>query len=112
MKNVLEGGAIGGVASLFFKGLKTLKRGKQLDGSAAAEELYKDSIRDLEEEAITAGLVTETGRKLSAKVKELLPNAHMRARSLSGETPLDDLTPTSAREVDPNSPLPRVPECD
>lgn len=112
MKNVLEGGAIGGVASLFFKGLKTLKRGKQLDGSAAAEELYKESIRDLEEEAITAGLVTETGRKLSAKVKELLPNAHLRARSLSGETPLDDLTPASVREVDPNSPLPRAPECD
>lgn len=112
MKNVLEGGAIGGIASVFLKGLKTLKRGKKLDGSTAAEELYNESIRDLEKEAIDAGLLTESGLKLSAKVKELLPEARLRVRSRTGETPLDDLTPANVKEVDPTNPLPRAPDCD
>ena len=64
-KNVLEGAAIGGIVGgsigLFVKGLKQLKAARAVDGSEASLQRLEAATKEVEEEAINAGVASRDG---------------------------------------------------
>ena len=110
MKNVLEGGALAGVAGALIKGVKTLKKGRKLDGSEDALDEYTKSADELKEALIESGIATRQGIEIEMNLKNKLPNALRRVRDQLNNTKLDQQG-GGRTEVDADSALPKYPDC-
>jgi len=110
MKNVLEGGALAGVAGALIKGVKTLKKGRKLDGSEDALDEYTKSADELKEALIESGIATRQGIEIEMNLKNKLPNALRRVRDQLNNTKLDQQG-GGRTEVDTDSALPKYPDC-
>jgi len=110
MKNVLEGGALAGVAEALIKGVKTLKKGRKLDGSEDALDEYTKSADELKEALIESGIATRQGIEIEMNLKNKLPSALRRVRDQLNNTKLDQQG-GGRTEVDADSALPKYPDC-
>jgi len=110
MKNVLEGGALAGVAGALVKGVKTLKKGRKLDGSEDALDEYTKSADELKEALIESGIATRQGIEIEMNLKNKLPSALRRVRDQLNNTKLDQQG-GGRTEVDTDSALPKYPDC-
>ena len=110
MKNVLEGGALAGVAGALIKGVKTLKKGRKLDGSEDALDEYTKSADELKEALIESGIATRQGIEIEMNLKNKLPSALRRVRDQLNNTKLDQQG-GGRTEVDADSALPKYPDC-
>lgn len=110
MKNVLEGGALAGVAGALIKGVKTLKKGRNLDGSEDALDEYTKSANELKESLIESGIATRQGIEIEMNLKNKLPSALRRVRDQLNNTKLDQQG-GGRTEVDVDSALPKYPDC-
>jgi hypothetical protein len=110
MKNVLEGGALAGVAGALIKGVKTLKKGRKLDGSEDALDEYTKSADELKEALIESGIATRQGIEIEMNLKNKLPSALRRVRDQLNNTKLDQQG-GGRTEVDTDSALPKYPDC-
>lgn len=110
MKNVLEGGALAGVAGALVKGVKTLKKGRKLDGSEDALDEYTKSADELKEALIESGIATRQGIEIEMNLKNKLPSALRRVRDQLNNTKLDQQG-GGRTEVDADSALPKYPDC-
>ena len=73
IKNVIEGGAIGGVVGgLVWTGAKLLKSLKNFDGTPEAAQKLKTAKEEHDEALVTSGVETKQGQELSQKVEKEL----------------------------------------
>ncbi len=110
MKNVLEGGALAGVAGTLIKGVKTLKKGRKLDGSEDALNDYTKSANELKETLIESGIATRQGLDIEMNLKNKLPSALRRVKDQINNTNLDQQG-GGRTEMDADSALPKYPDC-
>jgi len=110
MKNVLEGGALAGVAGALIKGVKTLKKGRKLDGSEDALNEFTQSANELTDTLIESGIATRKGIEIEMNLKKTFPNALRRVQDQLNNTHLDQQG-GGRTEVDTESALPKYPDC-
>ncbi len=110
MKNVLEGGALAGVAGTLIKGVKTLKKGRKLDGSEDALNEFTQSANELKDTLIESGIATRKGIEIEMNLKKTFPNALRRVQDQLNNTRLDQQG-GGRTEVDTDSALPNYPDC-
>ena len=110
MKNVLEGGALAGVAGVLIKGAKTLKKGRKLDGSDEALSEYTSSASELKDALIENGIATKEGIEMKMNVDKLLPNATRRVLNQMRSSKIDQQG-GGRTELDPTDTLPNRPDC-
>lgn len=114
MKNMLEGGVIGGVTDVLIKGVKLLKKGKNLNGSEEALSEYTQTADELIDELVNNGIATREGIEMAREIPDLIEAANRRVRTELG-TEVDpvrvDQQGTTRTELDPESPIPNHPDC-
>lgn len=114
LKNMLEGGVIGGVTDVLLKSVKLLKKGKKLDGSEEALAEYTQTADELIDELVNNGIATREGIELTQELPELIEAANRRVRTELG-TEVDpvgvDQQGATRTELDPESPIPNHPDC-
>jgi len=110
MKNVLEGGALAGIAGVLIKGAKTLKKGRKLDGSAEALSEYTSSASELQKSLIENGITTKEGIEIRMNVEKLLPNATRKVLNEMNDIKIDQHV-GGRTELDPTDTLPNRPDC-
>lgn len=110
MKNVIEGGAIGGVGAALIKGVKALKKGKRMNGSPEALNEFNEAAGELQEAMIENGMASKEGLEIEKNLKNLLPGA---LRKIKNELNDSKTNQQGGRrtELDPNKPLPNYPDC-
>lgn len=110
MKNALEGGALGALADVLIKGVKTVKKGKKVDGSPEAKAALVQAQNELEEALISSGTVTRTGLDLQRQVSELSEEAAQKVRNEIND-PTINFPKVPEAEVDPTNLNPKYPDC-
>jgi hypothetical protein len=110
MKNVIEGGILGGAAVALFKAAKVLKKGKQLDGSPESIAAKEAADRELVDTLVDNGMATREGLELVEKAKKLVPESQLRVQAQMASTRLE-YGRSLETKADPTSILPKYPKC-
>lgn len=110
MKNVIEGGAIGGVGAALIKGVKALKKGKRLRQTPESLDEFNRAAGELQEALIENGLATREGLEIEKNLNNLLPNATRKIRTELSNAKTNQKGGRRT-ELDPNDPLPNHPDC-
>lgn len=110
MKNVLEGGALAGIAGVLIKSAKALKRGRRLDGTDEAANEYTKAAEELKESIIESGIATRQGIEMEMNLANAMPKAYRKIRDELNNTQINQQG-GGRTELDPDSALPKYPDC-